>query len=150
MKNDIKEIFDDLTIHTLKLMVICFDKNEMNPEEIAKHIKKLNKINRETIYIIALLCGNKKLADKIREANNIVTQERIDSFKKAVAEGTHEQFLSQIPWTEKIFLITDLDLNTSEEQQFLNIIKASISKDIEKEALRQEFSSVKVLNKNIF
>ena len=152
MKNDIHNIFGDVTANSIEGMVSCFDKMNLTPEQIIEYIGEMHEIARAGMHITALSSGNKELADKIDKANKLIKLKRIDEFKKSVANGTHEDFLANIPWTDKSSLSVDMGLLriglpgektlTEEEQRYFEIIENSINKDIEKEALNQGFDSV--------
>jgi hypothetical protein len=153
MKNDVRSIFGEGITASIEGVVAIFEKSGMTSEEIANHIEGMHETVRAGMHITAIANGNKELADRIAGANNIITQSRINEFKKSVAEGTHEQFLSQMPWTDKCSLSVDMRLVrimgfdsetplTPEEQNYNDIIQVSIDKDIEKEALSQGFQSV--------
>ncbi len=153
MKNVIRNIFgDDIANSTIEHMVKCLDKMNLTPEQIAEYIGKVSETTRALIHIKALLDGKKELANKISKANEFIKLKRIDEFKKTVANGTHEDFLANMPWTDKCSLLVDMGLVriglpsekplTEEEQRYCEIIDNSIQKDIEKEALSQGFASV--------
>ena len=104
------------------------------------------------MHIIALSEGNKKLADKIAKANELIKLKQIDEFKKSVANDTYEEFLAKISWTDKSLLLVNMGLSkselsskkklTEEEQRYFEIIDNSINKDLEKEAISERFDSV--------
>lgn len=153
MKNVIRNIFgDDIANSTIEHMIECLDKMNLTPEQIAEYIGEVSESTRALIHIKALLDGNEELADKISKAIEFIELKRIDEFKKSVANGTHEDFLSNMPWTDKCSLRRDMGLFriglpgekplTEEEQRYCEIIDNSIQKDIEKEALSQGFASV--------
>lgn len=152
MKNDIRNIFGDDMSNSIEDMVSCFDKINLTPEQIAEYIGEMHEITRTRMHITALSNGNKELADKIYKANELIKLKRIDEFKKSVANGTHEDFLANMPWTDKSSLLVDMRLFriglpsekplTEEEQRYSEIIENSINKDMEKEALSQGFDSV--------
>lgn len=152
MKNDIRNIFGNGMANSIEGMVSLFDKMNLTPEEIVDHIGEMHELTRAGMHITALSNGNKELADKIDKANELIKLKRIDEFKKSVANGTHEEFLANMPWTDKSSLSVDMGLFriglssekplTEEEQRYFEIIENSIDKDIEKEALSQGFDSV--------
>ena len=153
MNDEIRNIFgDDIANSTIEHIVKCLDKMNLTPEQIAEYIGKVSETTRALIHIKALLDGNEELADKISKAIEFIKLKRIDEFKKTVANGTHEDFLSNMPWTDKCSLRRDMGLFriglpgekplTEEEQRYCEIINNSIQKDIEKEALSQGFDSV--------
>ncbi len=160
MKKEIRKILGEEITDSIEEMIVYFDKTSMDSKKIASHLKKINKTIRDTMHIIAVLKGKKELADKIKEANNIIIKTKMASFKKAVADGTYEQYLSQMSCEDKISLSVELDFfrkrfyeqrpYSIEEHQCHEIIERSIAKDIEKEGLRQEFSSVKAWEKHNF
>lgn len=51
----------------------------------------------------------KELADKIEKANELI--KIIDAFKQSVADGTDEEFLANMPWTDKSSLSRDMGLS---------------------------------------
>lgn len=152
MKNDIHNILGDSVADSIEGIVDCFDKMDLTPEEIVDHISHMHKLIREGMYLTALSKGNKELSDKIHKANESIKFKRIDEFKKSVANGTHEEFLANISWTDKSSLEGDMGLFrfglsnekalTEEEQKYYDIIENSIKKDLEKEALSQGFDSI--------
>ena len=155
MNDEIRNIFgDDIANSTIEHIVKCLDKMNLTPEQIAEYIGKVSETTRALIHIKALLDGNEELADKISKAIEFIKLKRIDEFKKTVANGTHEDFLSNMPWTDKCSLRRDMGLFriglpgekplTEEEQRYCEIINNSIQKDIEKEALSQGFDSVSI------
>lgn len=124
----------------------------LTSEQIVEHIGEMSELTRAGMHITALSNGNKELANKIDKANQLIKLKRIDEFKKSVANGTYEEFLANMPWTDKSSLSEDMGLFriglpsektlTEEEQRYSEIIENSIDKDMEKEALSQGFSSV--------
>ena len=148
MKNDIKNIFNSIMASSMEEMVYTFKNSNMTPEEIAERIKDLHEIIREGIRITALSAGDKEMSDKIGKANQIIIENRIAEFKKAVANGTQEEFLSKMPWTDKVSLKVNIKFSSTEkplpqeEQRYMDIIEKSIDEDINKEAWSQGFSSV--------
>lgn len=152
MKNDIKNIFGDSMTNSLENLVDCFDKANLTPEEIADYIADSPDLTRTGMHIIALSEGNKKLADKIAKANELIKLKQIDEFKKSVANDTYEEFLAKISWTDKSLLLVNMGLSkselsskkklTEEEQRYFEIIDNSINKDLEKEAISEGFDSV--------
>ena len=158
MQNDIRTFFEERAVKSIKWMVGIFEISKINPEEIANHIKGLSEILRGAMLVTALSCGFNETADKIIIANDIIAQNRMNEFKKSVEDGTEEQFLSKIPWTDKSSLLVDMRILrtgvesggtlTQEEQKYSNIIKSSIDKDIEKEALSKGFQSVEEWKKH--
>lgn len=137
---------------SIEEIVMQFEKMNLTVEQMAEQMKDIDQLSRAGMHLTALSSGNKELANKIDGANKIIEQNKIADFKKAVAEGTQEYFLSQMSWTDKSSLLAEMDLfryesrdekpYTSEEQRYQDIIEASIEKDIEKEALSQGFASV--------
>ena len=121
-------------------------------EEIVDRISNMHELIRAGMHLTALSKGNEELADKIDKANELIKFKRIDEFKKSVANGTHEEFLANISWTDKTSLKVDMELSrfglpnekdlTEEEQKYYDIIENSIKKDVEKEALSRGFDSV--------
>lgn len=153
MNNEIRNIFgDDIANSTIEHMVEFLDKMNLTPEQIAEYIGEVSESTRALILIKALLDGNEELADKISKAIEFIELKRIDEFKKSVANGTHEDFLANMSWTDKSSLLQGMGLVrsglpiekplTKEEQRYREIIDNSIQKDIEKEALSQGFASV--------
>lgn len=153
MNNEIRNIFgDDIANSIIEHIVKCLDKMNLTPEQIAEYIGKVSETTRALILIKALLDGNEELADKISKAIEFIELKRIDEFKKSVANGTHEDFLANMSWTDKSSLLQGMGLVrsglpiekplTKEEQRYCEIIDNSIQKDIEKEALSQGFASV--------
>ncbi len=145
MKNDIHNIFGNNIATSIESMVSYFDNWHKTPELIAEYMGDMPEIIRVGIHIAALSSGNKRLADSIYKANELIKLKRIDGFKKSVENGTHEEFLANIPWTDKDSLIVDMGLGITSEKPLTeeeHIIQASIYKDIEKEALSQGFDSV--------
>ena len=152
MKNDIRNIFGDGMANSIENMVSCFDKMNLTPEQIVEYIGEMDELTRTGMHITALSNGSKELADKIDKANELIKLKRIDEFKKSVANGTHEDFLANMPWMDKSSLSVDMGLFriglpsekllTEEEQRYFEIIENSINKDMEKEALSQGFDSV--------
>ena len=158
MKNDTQEIFNNKLVNSVEKMVNGFKNANMTPEKIAESIKDLHETARAGIHICALSNGDKETADKISKANQIIKERRISEFKKAVANGTEKEFLSTMPWTDKISLKVDMDLFrigtpsekplTEEEQRYLDIIEKSIYEDLKNEALSEGFSSVEELQEH--
>ena len=153
MNNEIRNIFgDDIDNSIIECMVECLDKMNLTPEQIAEYIGEASELIRELIYLKASLDGKKELADKISKANEFIKLKRNDEFKKSVANGTHEDFLANMTWTDKCSLLVGMGLFrigipsekplTEEEQRYCEIIDNSIQKDMEKEALSQGFDSV--------
>ncbi len=152
MKNYIRSIFGDVMTTSIEGMVSCFDKMNLTLEQIVDYIGEMHETTRAVMHIIALSNGNEELADKINRANELIKLKRIDEFKKSVANETHEEFLANMPWTDKISLEVDMGLCrmgfssekplTEGEQRYFEIIENSIDEDIEKEALSQGFDSV--------
>lgn len=153
MNDEIRNIFgDDIANSIIENMVECLDKMNLTPEQNAEYIGEAIELIRAQIHLKALLDGKKELADKILKAIEFIKLKRIDEFKKSVANGTHEDFLANISWTDKCSLSVDMGLSrsglpsekplTKEEQRYREIIDNSIQKDIEKEALSQGFDSV--------
>lgn len=153
MNNEIRNIFgDDIANSTIEHIVKCLDKMNLTPEQIAEYIGKVSETTRALIHIKALLDGNEELADKISKAIEFIKLKRIDEFKKTVANGTHEDFLANMTWSDKCSLSADMGLFrtgipgekplTKEEQRYYEIINNSIQKDMEEEALSQDFASV--------
>ena len=151
MKNDIRNIFGDQRALFFECMLNVLD-NNLKPEEIAEEIGKMHEVIRAGIHLTALSNGNKELADKIDKANELIKLRRIDEFKKTVANGTHEEFLANMPLMDKSSLLIDIRLSriglpsekplTEEEKRYSDIIEKSINNDIETEALNQGFDSV--------
>lgn len=158
MKNDTQKIFNNKLVNSVEKMVNGFKNANMTPEKIAESIKDFDKITRRGIRNIAYYSGDKETADKISKANKIIKERRISEFKKAVANGTEKEFLSNMPWTDKISLKVDMDLFrigtpsekplTEEEQRYLDIIEESIYEDLKNEALSEGFSSVEELQEH--
>lgn len=147
MKNDVQNIFGDEIARKMENMVSFLEDMNLTPKHIAEYIEHLHELIRAGLHITALSNGNKELADKIDMANELIKLKRIDAFKQSVANGNHEEFLANMPWTDKSSLKIDMGLDerktlTEEEQQYFNIIESSIDKDIENEALSQGFDSV--------
>ncbi|MBQ8535511.1 MAG: hypothetical protein IJ463_07500 [Bacilli bacterium] len=152
MKNDIRNIFGDGMATSIEGMVSTLDKMDLSIEEILDYIGDMHELTRAGMHLTALSNGNKELADKINKANKYIKLKRIDEFKKSVAKGTYEEFLANMPWTDKSSLLVDMRVFgiglpseknlTEEEQRYFEIIENSINKDIEKEALSQGFDSV--------
>lgn len=153
MNNEIRNIFgDDIANSTIEHMIECLDKMNLTPEQIAEYIGEVSESTRALIHIKALLDGNEELADKISKAIEFIELKRIDEFKKSVANGTHEDFFANMTWPDKCSLSVDMGLSrsglpsekplTEEEQRYCEIINNSIQKDIEEEALSQDFASV--------
>ena len=150
MKNDKDNL--GLVSDSIHRMVHILDKMNLTSEEIAERIGGMHGRVRAQMHITALLSGNQELADNIAAANKIITQKRIDAFKQSVADSTYPEFLANMSWTEKSSLSVDMGLSrygfsyekplTEEEQQYYDIIKSSIDKDIEKEVLSAGFDSV--------
>ena len=125
---------------------------DLKPEEIVDRISDMHELVRAGMHLTALSKGNEELADKIDKANELIKLKRINEFKKSVANGTHEEFLADISWKDKISLEVDMELSrfglsneknlTEEEQKFYDIIENSIKKDLEKEALSKGFDSI--------
>ena len=144
MKKDINNILGETTATSIEEIVNAFSQMNITPEEIAEKISNLHELARTGMHITAMSKGYKELADKINAANEIITQKRIIKFKQAVANNTHEEFLSTMTWTDKISLQTDMGLSkpsfdgksplTKEEQKYFDII--------EQEALSQGFDSI--------
>ena len=153
MNDEIRNIFgDDIDNSIIECMVECLDKMNLTPEQIAEYIGEVSESTRALILIKALLDGNEELADKISKAIEFIELKRIDEFKKSVANGTHEDFFANMTWPDKCSLSVDMGLSrsglpsekplTEEEQRYCEIINNSIQKDIEEEALSQDFASV--------
>lgn len=153
MNNEIRNIFgDDIANSTIEHMIECLDKMNLTPEQIAEYIGEVSESTRALIHIKALLDGNEELADKISKAIEFIELNRIDEFKKSVANGTHEDFFANMTWPDKCSLSVDMGLFrtgipgekplTEEEQRYCEIIDKSIQKDMEEEALSQDFASV--------
>lgn len=151
MKND-KDNTLGLMSDSIHRMVDILDKMDLTSEEIAERIGNMREVTRAQMHVVALGSDNWELADKIAAANKIITQKRIDAFKQSVADSTYPEFLANMSWTEKSSLSVDMGLSrygfsyekplTEEEQQYYDIIKSSIDKDIEKEVLSAGFDSV--------
>lgn len=152
MKNDIHNILGDSMANSIEGIVDCLYKMDLKPEEIVDRISNMHELIRGGMHLTALSKGYEELADKIDKANELIKLKRIDEFKKSVANGTHEEFLANISWTDKTSLKVDMELSrfglpnakdlTEEEQKYYDIIENSIKKDVEKEALSQGFDSV--------
>ena len=152
MKNDIHNILGDSMANSIEGIVDCLDKMNLKPEEIVDHISDMHELIRAGMHLTALSKGYEELADKIDKANELIKLKRIDEFKKSIANGTHEEFLANISWTDKSSLEVDMGLArlglsnekdlTEEEQKYYDIIENSINKDLEKEALSQGFDSI--------
>lgn len=152
MKNDIHNVLGDSIANSIEGIVDCLDKMDLKPEEIVDRISDMHELVRAGMNLTALSKGNEELADKIDKANELIKLKRINEFKKSVANGTHEEFLADISWKDKISLEVDMELSrfglsneknlTEEEQKFYDIIENSIKKDLEKEALSKGFDSI--------
>lgn len=152
MKNDIYNIFGDSMADSIECIVECLDKMDLTQEDFVDCISDMHKLIREGMYLTALSKGNNELADKICKANESIEFKRIDEFKKSVANGTHEEFLANLSYTDKCSLEVDMGLFrdeisdendlTEEEQKYYDIIQNSINKDLKKEALSQGFDSI--------
>lgn len=155
----IHNIFGDSMADSIERVIDYLDRMDLTQEEFVDHISDMHELIREGMYLTALFKRNKKLADKIDKANELIKFKRIDEFKKSVANGTHEEFLANLSWTDKSSLKVDMeklfrdgisderDL-TEEEQKYYDIIQNSINKDLEKEALSQGFDSVEAWRKH--
>lgn len=152
MKNDKYNTLEWVS-DSIQRMVDILDKMDLTSEKIVELIGDIHEMVRGEMHIIAVFSGNQELADKIDAANKLITQKRIDSFKQSVADGTYEEFLSNMSWKEKSSLSVDMGLFsagitgekplTNEDQQYYDIIEKSMDKDIEKAAaLRAGFDSV--------
>ena len=147
MKNDKDNTLGSMS-DSIHRMVDILDKMDLTSEEIAERIGDMREVTRAQMHVVALGSDNWELADKIAAANNLIKQKRIDSFKQSVTDGTYPDFLAKMSWTEKSSLFVDMGFRngekplTEEEQQYYDIIKSSIDKDIEKEVLSAGFDSV--------
>lgn len=155
----IHNILGDSMADSIERVIDYLDRMDLTQEEFVDHISDMHELIREGMYLTALFKRNKKLADKIDKANELIKFKRIDEFKESVANGTHEEFLANLSWTDKCSLKVDMeelfrdgisderDL-TEEEQKYYDIIENSINKDLEKEALSQGFDSVEAWRKH--
>lgn len=158
MKNGLFDTGDDILAASVEGLVNCFERIDLTPEDIVDHIKDMNKSTIAMIEIIAFSRGDNELAKKIKKANDVIRQRAVNEFKQAVANGTYEEYLSNISWTDKTSLEVDMGLTrlkypgekelTDEEQLYYNIINNSIDKDLENIALSQGFTSVDAWRRN--
>lgn len=142
--NDIQDDYKEKIASSLENMVRCFEKMNLTTDQIVNQINDMPSIFRSCLRIIALLTGNKELAKKISDANETIKMRKIDEFKNAVTNGTHEEFLSDMSLGDKGVLSVGIkklgegkDL-TEEEQKCSDIIKKSMDRDIEKMGLNQD------------
>lgn len=158
MEKDIRKVFGKDISRAIEDIVRCYEDIDFTSEQLAEHMENIDEILREAIHITALSEGNQELAERINAANEIIKQNQINNFKKSVVEGTYEEFLSKMSWTDKSSFLVNMGLfrigfssekpYTAEEQQYYDIIKSSIDKDIEKEALSKGFPSVEAWEEN--
>lgn len=152
MNNNVNNILDGELHNSIEGMVDCFDKMNLTTEQIVEYISSMPLVSREVMHLVALSKGNRKLADKIDKANEIIELKTIEAFKKSVEDGTYENFLANMNWEDKVSLPVDMGLFriglsgekplTEEEQRYSDIIENSIHEDIKKEALSQGFESI--------
>ena len=140
MKNDIHNVLGDSIANSIEGIVDCLDKMDLKPEEIVDRISDMHELVRAGMHLTALSKGNEELADKIDKANELIKLKRINEFKKSVTNGTHEEFLANISWKDKISLEVDMELSRFGLSN--DIIENSIKKDLEKEALSKGFDSI--------
>lgn len=152
MKNELHNILGYSIDESIEHIVECFDKLELSIEQLEKYMQDMPELTKAEMHITALSKGKKELAEKIDKTNKLIEMKRFNDFKKCVANGTYEEFLSNMTWIDKSSLLCEIGLFrigipsekpfTKEEQIYYDIIQRSIDDDLRKEALSQGFDSL--------
>lgn len=154
MDNNIDKQLDADISNSINGLVNSFNKLNLSDNEIYEHIKNLGEPVRAHIHIVALRLGNKELAEKISMANEKIKKERINNFVDSVINGTKDEFLENMSWTDKTSLKVDIEHYKDSEplkldiQTCTKIIDESIYSDLTKIAKSEGFDSVEDWRKN--
>ena len=139
---------------TLGVTLTFMERDNPDVETLVSNLTKLSTNERLMLQLKAFFNGKTELAKKIELANKQIKQKRIDAFKKSVEEGSYNDFLSDLHWTDKtclsveMNLMRDKELLSEEEQKYFNIIEASIQADLEDNAEKFGYSSVEKWKKS--
>ena len=109
MDNNIDKQLDANINNSINGLINSCNNLNLSADEIYEHIKTLGEIVRAHIHIVALRLGNKELAQKISMANEKIKKERINNFVDSVINGTKDEFLSNMSWTDKTSLKVDIE-----------------------------------------
>ena len=151
-------------IFPIENTINLFRAANFTPEIIAEIFVYFNERTRAYIEFLALYLKDtaptitsEALVNKIDEANEIFKQKRITDFKISVLNGTHEEFLSTLSWSDKCVLKVNMNFTkrnlssernlTKEEENYYNILESSIKKDFENEAYINDFDSIETLRR---
>ena len=128
--------------------VIYLENADLDENELLQFLEPLGDTVRILLQYKTFFALKSNLAKKLKAANETIKQKRIDAFKKAVQDGSYNDYLSKLRWTDKSNLSVAMNLNraedklSEEEKKYLNIIEASIQKDLEDESEMYGFSSL--------
>lgn len=134
--------------------VIYLEKADLDENELLQFLEPLGDCIRILLQYKTFFACKSELAKKLKVANETIKQKRIVAFKKAVEDGSYNDYLSKLRWTDKSNLSVAMNLKktkeklSEEEKKYLNIIEASIQKDLEDEAEMYGFSSIEEWKKN--
>lgn len=134
--------------------VIYLEKADLDENELLQFLEPLSDCIRILLQYKTFFACKSELAKKLKVANETIKQKRIVAFKKAVEDGSYNDYLSKLRWTDKSNLSVAMNLKraeeklSEEEKKYLNIIEASIQKDLEDEAEMYGFSSIEEWKKN--
>lgn len=154
MDNNIDKQLDTNISNSINGLINSFNNLNLSADEIYEHIKTLGESVRAHIHIVALRLGNKELAQKISMANEKIKKERINNFVDSIINGTKDEFLENMSWTDKSSLRVDIEHYKDSEPLKLDvktctkIIDESIYYDLTKIAKTERFDSVEAWQKN--
>lgn len=140
MNEQTKEILGEKVTKSINDLMFALDIKSLTPEQMAERIADMPEVVRSTMQIVAEQSGNEILATNLDKANTIIIEDRIQKFKKTVKEGTSEQYLSNLDWTDLMLLKVHLGLydvevekKTSEDKWYTKILDKAINEKVEKE-----------------
>lgn len=140
MNEQTKEILGEKVTKSINDLMFALDIKSLTPEQMAERIADMPEVVRSTMQIVAEQSGNEILATNLDKANTIIIEDRIQKFKKTVKEGTSEQYLSNMDWTDLMLLKVHLGLydvevekKTSEDKWYTKVLDKAINEKVEKE-----------------
>ena len=158
LKKQLKEIFGEKRTREYKARNIHFDDQEYSVEQLVEKLKNVNELDIAGIHLSALAHDNNELAVKIRQAQAIITQNRIDAFAQAVQYGVADDYLAQFEtWIDKLSLKADIEVSDImkhtdtkglDTKKLIGIIQKSIDVDVLAEAQAAGFETVDAWKQN--
>ena len=150
--NNLIQDLDSLDIKCLDGILSILKMKNWSFEDIADLLSEIDLLIRLELHVYALNNGEYSIAQKIKAANRIIKERRINAFKNAVANNTQDEVLNNMPLEDKMTLKIDMGLFkygdssliklTDEEQKYLDIIDRSIIRDIERIAKNNGFNNL--------